>query len=74
MKCPNGLHGPLTMQASIKGVSGAWLEQSDPLGLMRAVQGIVGCSSSSLRVFIYLIYSHFRHTGRAEAGGMSLYP
>lgn len=40
------------MQASIKGVSGAWLEQRDPLGLMSAVQGTVGCSSSSLLVFI----------------------
>lgn len=68
MKCPNGLHGPLTMQASIKGVSGAWLEQRDPLGLMSAVQGTVGCSSSSLGVFIYVIYPRFRQEGRAEAG------
>lgn len=52
LKCPNSLYGPLTMQASIKGVSGAWLEQRDPLGLMSAVQGTVCCSSSSLPVFI----------------------
>ena len=60
------------MQASIKGVSGAWLEQRDPLDLMSAVQGTVGCSSSSLRVFIYLIYPGFRQTGSVEVGGMSL--
>lgn len=60
------------MQASIKGVSGAWLEQRDPLGLMSAVQGTVGCSSSSLRVFIYVIYPRFRQKGSVEAGGMSL--
>lgn len=55
------------MQASIKGVSGAWLEQRDPLGLMSAVQGTVGCSSSSLQVFIYVIYPCFRQEGSVEA-------
>lgn len=68
MKCPNGLHGPLTMQASIKGVSGAWLEQRDPLGLMSAVQGTVDSSSSSLQVFIYLLYPRFRQMESAEVG------
>lgn len=63
LKCSNGLHGPLTIQASIKGVSGAWLEQCDPLGLMSAVQGTVGCSSSSQWVFIYVIYPWFRQEG-----------
>lgn len=72
MKCPNGLHGPLTMQASIKGVSGAWLEQRDPLDLMSAVEGTVGCSSSSLRVFIYVTYPQFRQKGSVEAEGISL--
>lgn len=47
MKCPNGLSGPVTVQASIKGVSEAWLEQRDPLALTSAVPGTLGCSSSS---------------------------
>lgn len=37
MKCPNGLSGPVSVQASIKGVGEAWLEQRDPLGLTSAV-------------------------------------
>lgn len=72
LKCPNGLHGPLTMQASIRGVSGAWLEQRDPLGLMRAVQGTVGCSSSSPKVFIYVIHLDFETKGEGKGGGWSL--
>lgn len=60
------------MQASIRGVSGAWLEQRDPLDLMSAVQGRVGCSSSSLRRFIHLVQPRFRQTGSSEAEVMSL--
>lgn len=51
LKCPNGLYGPVTVQAPIKDVSEAWLEQRDPLGLTSAVPGTVGCSSSSPPVF-----------------------
>lgn len=60
LKCPNKLYGALTMQASIRGVNVAWQEQCNPLGLMSAVQGTVGCSSSSLQVFYYVIFLHYR--------------
>jgi len=56
------------MQASIKGVSGAWLEQRDPLDLMSAVQGTVGCSSSFLRGFLYLLHLCFIQKGSEEEG------
>lgn len=52
LKCLNGLYGPVTgHQASIKGVSEAWLEQRDPLRLTSSVRGAAGSSSSSLQVF-----------------------
>lgn len=66
LKCPNKLYGALTMQASIRGVSVACQEQCNPLGLMSAVQGTVGCSSSSLQVFYYVIFLHHRLKGSIE--------
>lgn len=51
LKFPNGLYGPVSVQASIKGASEAWLEQRDPLALTSAVPGTGGCSSSSPPVF-----------------------
>lgn len=68
MKWPNGLHGSLTVQASIKGVSGAWLEERDLLGLMSAVRGTVGLLLLSSGT-VYLSHVHPRSPGRRGVDG-----